>query len=124
MGAVSASTRLGLPESIHMNDSRGDMVVSTPPLCPVVGRYHLQVHGPMRDKFQAFISPTPQAAGFSRAEWLAAVAVTRSGKLAELIKLAMTSTWSDWSNGGQGPGDCTPIIQTRAGRRGLVGVQR
>ena len=77
----------------------------------------------MRDKFQAFISPSPQAADFSRGEWLAAVAVTSSGKLAELIKVAMTSTWSDWSNSGQGLGDYTPIIQTRAGRLGLVGVQ-
>lgn len=90
---------------------------------PVVGRYHLQVHGPMRDKFQAFISPLPHVAYLSRGEWLAAVEATSSGKLAELIKLAMTSTWSDWSNNGQGLGDYTPIIQARAGRLKLAGVQ-
>lgn len=78
---------------------------------------HFGGHGTGRHKFQDFISQFPGAPAFTRGEWLDAEKVTYSKKLAELIKLAMTSTWSDWTDGSQGLVDCTftPIIQAEAG---------
>jgi hypothetical protein len=51
----------------------------------------------------------------SRRDWESASAVTTSSTLAELIKLAMTSRWSEWLNNGQGWGQFTPIMQAKAG---------